>query len=235
MKHYFYYGGVSSADFNTYILRAPQFDSPKRDTEQIRVPGKNGTLTLDNERFENKEHKIEVYTEGDIQANMESLRAWLTESSAYMELKDTYNPDIYYMARFTDEIKEDKSDHNGVTYTLRFDRMPQRFLESGRIPITVTENRIIRNKTRFEAKPLIRAYGTGSFTISDVTISITSADDYTDIDCGLEEAYKDTLQDSKNDCITLTSGRFPVFKKGDNNIRLLGISRLEITPRWWTI
>ena len=233
--NYFYYDGVSSADYNTYIADVTQFDSPKRDVETIIVPGRNGTLTLDNGRYENKEHKYLVYVNGDLDNSLSALRSWLVNTSGYRELKDTLHPDEYYMARFTDEINVEKSDHLGAFLSLRFDRMPQRFLESGRLPITITASAAIRNKTRFNAKPLIRAYGTGRFTIQGVTIGITSADTYTDIDCELQEAYKDTLPNSRNANITLTSGKFPELIPGSNSVSLQGITRLEIKPRWWTI
>lgn len=235
MRDYFVYDGKSSVDFNTYIADATQFDSPKRDVEKIEVPGRNGDLTIDNGRYRNQEHKYTVYVDGMTSESMEDLRSWLMSASGYRELKDTLHPDEYYMARFTDEIKVEKSDRVAARLSLKFDRMPQRFLERGRIPISVEGARTIRNKTRYAAKPLIRAYGTGSFTISGVTIGITQADSYTDIDCELEEAYKDTLAVSKNAYITLANNKFPTLVPGDNTITLSGITRLEITPRWWTI
>lgn len=235
MRDYFYYDGKSSVDFNTYIADATQFDSPQRDIEKIEIPGRNGDLTLDNGRYKNQEYKYKVYVDEMISESTEGLRSWLTSTSGYRELKDTLHPDEYYMARFTDEIRVEKSDRMGAYLYLRFDRMPQRFLERGRIPISVAGTMIIRNKQRHVAEPLIRAYGTGSFTISGVTVRITQADSYTDIDCELEEAYKDTLANSKNAYIKLINSKFPTLVSGDNTITLSGITRLEITPRWWTI
>lgn len=239
MRHYFYYDGISSLEFNTCVLNSSQFDSPKRDTEEKKIPGRNGTLTIDNGRWENKEEWYEVLVWGnneyETRGNMEELRAWLNRTSGYRELKDSLDPDKYYMAKFTEEIKVDKSDHLGICTKLIFNRKPQRFLERGRFPITVTGRTEIWNSTKFEAQPLIRAYGTGSFTISGVTVEITSQDEYTDIDCDLQEAYKDELSEDRNGDITLSNGKFPVLNPEGNEVTISGLSRIEITPRWWTI
>jgi phage-related protein len=83
------------------------------------------------------------------------------------------------------------------------------------------------------ALPLIRAYGTGTFTINGITVQITSASSYTDIDCDLQECFKDTLATNCNGNVVLTT--FPELKPGENTISMSGITKLEITPRWWRL
>jgi phage-related protein len=85
----------------------------------------------------------------------------------------------------------------------------------------------------YDAKPLIRAYGTGYFSISGIRVNINSANVYTDIDCELQEAYKGTINCNGN--ITLVNGEFPILKSGENLIVISGLSKIELTPRWWTI
>ena len=64
-------------------------------------------------------------------------------------------------------------------------------------------------------------------------MTITSADQYTDIDCEIMDAYKGATNCNGN--IRTTDNKFPVLRAGQNNITKSGISRLEITPRWWTV
>ena len=108
-------------------------------------------------------------------------------------------------------------------------------LKAGEKPVEFTAAGSILNKQLTETKPLIRAYGTGSFSIGGVAIQITSANGYTDIDCDLQEAYKDTLATNCNANIVLTNGVFPTLKSGSNAITLSGITKLIITPRWWVL
>ena len=58
---------------------------------------------------------------------------------------------------------------------------------------------------------------------------------YTDLDCELMEAYKDTLATSKNANITLTDGKFFSLIPGANTISFTGLSKIEITPKWWRL
>lgn len=92
----------------------------------------------------------------------------------------------------------------------------------------------IENPTRFESQPLIRVYGTGILGVNGDSVVISQADQYTDIDCELMDAYKGL--ENRNQYVTLTNYNFPVLKPGTNYISLGGnITRVEITPRWWTI
>ena len=82
---------------------------------------------------------------------------------------------------------------------------------------------------------MVRAYGDGTLTINGITITISGSDTYTDIDCELQEAYKDTLSVSKNNTITLTSGEFFKLSSGDNAVSFTGMSKVIIIPRWWIL
>jgi phage-related protein len=64
-------------------------------------------------------------------------------------------------------------------------------------------------------------------------VTISSADEYTDIDCEIMDAFKGSVNCNSN--IQTTDNKFPVLRSGDNNITKTGITRLEITPRWWTV
>ena len=64
--------------------------------------------------------------------------------------------------------------------------------------------------------------------------TLKAADGYTDIDCDLEDAYKGSA--NKNGCLQLYSGEFPTLAPGENGITLgTGITKVEITPRWWSL
>ena len=235
MRDYFTIDGISSGDFGVFVAETNQFDAPKRDVQTVAVPGRNGTLTIDNGRYENQPKWYKAYVAKDIKANLAGLRDWILSKSGYRVLKDTLYPEESYQARYISGLEVDESDRIGAYFKIDFDRMPQRFLDAGNQIITLTAAGSIRNKYQEIALPLIRAYGTGIFSINGVTVRITSASEYTDIDCELQEAYKDTLATDKNSCVVLTNGVFPSLVPGANGVTMSGITRLEITPRWWMI
>ena len=116
-------------------------------------------------------------------------------------------------------------------FDLTFNCKPQRFLKSGEDAITFTSGGSVLNETMQTAKPLLRVYGTGTFSIGGATMTISSANVYTDIDCDLMNAFKGTTNCNGN-----ISGTFAALAPGDNAITLgSGITKIEITPRWWVL
>ena len=53
MIGYIVYGGKCSKDYGLYVSGSGTFNAPERDVDLVEVPGKNGTLVLDNGRFKN--------------------------------------------------------------------------------------------------------------------------------------------------------------------------------------
>lgn len=83
------------------------------------------------------------------------------------------------------------------------------------------------------AKPLIRVYGKGIVQIGKQTIEILKAPtEYIDIDCDIQDCFEGTV--NRNSYVSLTD--FPVLGPGSNGITLgTGITKVEITPRWWIL
>lgn len=233
MKEYLVYGGVNSLDYRIYIANVNQFDAPKKSVETIKIPGRNGTLSISDGSYENIDIVYNLYSTGDVRSNINAFKGAINALDGIYKLSDTYSPDHYRYARYIDAFTVETSDRKNAGFSVKFDCDPRKFLKSGDVKLEFTGGGQVKNPTLFEALPLIRAYGTGSFTIGDVSVAISSASTYTDIDCETQEAYKGATNCNGN--ITLTNGVFPSFKQGINSISKTGISKLEITPRWWTI
>lgn len=106
--------------------------------------------------------------------------------------------------------------------------------ENGSFKLKYTEDDTMANPTAFPSSPLLRAYGNGSFTMDGITVTITNATDYTDIDCDIMDCYEGTT--NRNNDVSFSSYNFPQLQPGDNQIDIVsGITVLEITPRWWRV
>lgn len=229
------YDGKSSLDFDAVASAYETFDSPVRDVESVSVAGRNGDLLTDNKRYENVDITYQVMIRHNFIQNYSNFRDYLLSKIGYRRLEDTMHKEFYRMARIKDAIEPDvgRGEHVG-TFDLKFDCKPQKFLISGDMAEEYTKNGVIFNSTQFDAKPLIRVYGTGELQIGDKTITISKASDYTDLDCDIQDAYKGL--DNCNQNVTITGYDFPVLKPGETGIRLgKGITKVEITPRWWTL
>lgn len=232
---YLTYGDTDSRFYGVGIYGDQLAKAPERDQKFIEVPGRDGDLILDNGRYKNITVSYKAYIIENYNENIMGLRNALMSKKGYQRLQDTINPEEYRLAKAIPfDIKEYGVLRAGE-FTMQFICKPQRFLVDGDIPLEFTSSASILNQYEEDAKPLIRAYGTGSFSIGGVTVQITSANVYTDIDCELQEAYKDTLATNCNGNIVLTDGVFPVLSHGENQITMSGITKLVITPRWWII
>lgn len=233
-QQYFTFDGKSSRDFAVWINGGGTFGSPARDITSVQIPGRNGDLTIDNGRFLNTDISYQAYISEDFRRNFDAFKAWMESRSGYKRLADSYHPEYFRRARLKESIQPNMGAFNKFgTFEVIFDCDPRKFLKEGEKKREYTASGSLKNPTRFEALPLMRVYGTGTVTIGSVAVTINTANVYTDIDCELQEAYKGSTNCNGN--ITLGSGEFPKLKEGTNNIYLSGVSKVELTPRWWTI
>lgn len=234
MRNYFVLDGKSSSDFGTWVASSTMFDGAEHDDEVIEIPGRNGAIVFSNGRYRNVSAKVSCYMPYDVLPNADGLRAYLSSKHGYVRYEEAYKPDEYRMARFVGPFTVSASDRVGAAFELNFDCKPQRFLKSGEIPVAYTATGWLYNPTLYPARPLIRCYGTsGTVTVNGVQVGVTGCTTYCDIDCDLMEVYEGAT--NRNGTTTLTSGEFPTLAPGENAISFTGFSRVEITPRWWTI
>ncbi len=237
MRHLLTLNGKSMRDFALVISGEDSWKKPTPDVERLSIPGRNGDLVFSNHRYENVEIKYHAGITKDFDQNFTALSNYLLSLTGYQRLEDSYHPDVYRMALLESAlVPETTAKNKEGQFDLIFSCKPQMFLKSGEQKVVLTGNGSIYNPTMFESKPLLRIYGTGLVGIGGETITITAADGYTDIDCDIEEAYKDTAAINCNGNIELSSDDFPVLVPGINQITLAsGITKIEIVPRWWKI
>lgn len=229
------FNGRSTKDFGVYISGSGTWGAPERDVEHIEVPGRNGDLTIDNKRFKNISVTYPAFIARGFDRKFDDFRAFMVSSPGYHRLEDDYHPDEYRMAEYYEALEPSVGTLNrSGQFELRFYCKPQRFLKNGERETEFTAAGQIYNPTSFEAKPLLRVYGTGALGVGSETITISSASVYTDIDCDIKDAFKGATNCNGN--IRLSSGDFPTLKPGYTGISFgSGITRVVVWPRWFTI
>lgn len=236
MRNYFILDGTDSRDFGLYLNGAGTFDSPSRAVEFIQVPGRNGDLIGLPTRLQNGIYRYtEAFICRDFAANLAAFRAFLLSKTGYKRLTDSYHPDTFRLVAFTGPLEPQVTRRNDAgRFDIELPCMPQRFLLSGETAVTITATGSITNPTRFPVRPLLRVYGAGTVGVGSVNITISAADVYTDIDCETGRSYKGATP--RDRYVTLSSIDFPYLQPGTNGIALgTGITRVEITPRWYTV
>ncbi len=231
----FNFDGVISSDYGVYINGGGTYNAAPRDFTTVEIPGRDGVLTLDNGRFDVIRHSYAAFIVPDFNTNVQGLRNALMSKRGFKRLTDGYHADEFYLAYYEDGLIVNPSDNlKEGRLTITFTRDPRRYLLTGEDTVSFTASGAIVNPTLFPSRPLLRVYGSGVVGIGDAYITITDADEYTDIDCDMREAYKGTV--SKNYNITLTGDDFPTLEPGANGIELqTGITRVDVTPRWYRL
>ena len=235
MINFLTFAGKNCRDFGVIISGAKSFGTAERDVEQISIPGRDGDLFYDNGRFKNVTIAYDAYISRNFIENYNGFNAWLLSHGGYCRLEDSYQPEIFRMARFTAGLQSEPVIRLGVVaFSIVFNCKPQKFLKSGEAPMALTAAGKVYNPTRFPAKPLVRCYGSGgTVTINGTPVTVTGCSAYADIDCELMEVYEGAT--SRNGTTTLVNGAFPELDPGENAVSFTGWNRVEIIPRWWTI
>jgi len=106
--------------------------------------------------------------------------------------------------------------------------------DTGDVTVTITGATVFNNPSPFNAKPLIRAYGIGTFRINDNVVTIANHDKpYIDIDCELQECYYEG--ENMNAYVSFSGNDYPELVPGDNYVLMVGVTKLDVTPRWWIL
>lgn len=133
------YNGQSSEDFGLHVTYRPDYDLPVRDVEEITLPGRDGTILYDNGRYDKTERKYAM-TFGDEDVDFYDMAIkmskWLNSSpSKYVRLSDSYEPDVYRLARFVPDGPILPVLENAGGLEVTFECLPQRFYKTGEDPI----------------------------------------------------------------------------------------------------
>lgn len=238
------FNGINSASYGVYIAGDAVYNAPERSVEMITIPGRNGTVAMDGGRFENIEVTYPAFIGKSSQASfagsVADFRNAILSAVGYQRLTDDYNPDEYRLAVYKSGFEVDPKIYNRAgEFNLTFDCKPQRYLISGEATTVFTAAGTITNPTRFSSSPLLKVTGAGVVGIGDYSFTLTglsSQEIY--IDCEIMEAWQMVggVKVSRNDYVQYAGNEFPTLAPGENGVGLgSGITRIEITPRWWRL
>lgn len=263
----FTYDGINSLENGVYITGEAVYNAPERDIEMVAIPGRNGDLAIDQGRYNNIEVTYPAglygHDQPDFASKIRDFRNMLTARFTYLRLTDEYNPDEFRLALYKSGLEVNPAAyHQAGEFGITFECKPQRFLNSGEVPVDVykheylTDHNLdpitdhngnpidinamsgeVTNPTPYECKPLIIAPSSGAVHMGNISIEIggdSSKDIY--IDCDSMEIY--TMQGeamvSAADLVTFTPNQFPVMPPGENTFAST-IPDIQIIPRWWIL
>lgn len=229
-----WFNKISSDDIGVIVEKFPSRPIPRRKSETVSVPGRNGDILFQQNAFENVTQNYDIYVSAkDVKLHNIAAKVaqWLLQTG-YLRLEDSYEPDVFRMAYYSGGIDiENLLDEYGrctITFTCR----PERYLKSGEYPVTLAKNQVLINPTSYPAKPLIKVSGSGDghLFVGDNEIALTGINGYLVIDSDIMDCYK-----GSENCNSKMTGEFPMLS-GITPFAWNGnITGVEVTPRWYTI
>ena len=195
LLNYLTYDGFDSRDFGVFLSGEGAFDAPARRGEMISIPGRNGSLFMDEGVFENitVEYPAFIGTgyEAIFRTKLGDLRSALTSRGNYKRLTDTYHPDEFRLGVYREGLEVDPQHITRAgNFTMKFDCKPQRYLVSGEDPIVLTAPAMITNPTLFYSKPLLKVIGNGIVRLEPYEFIVSGNDGEIWIDSEIMESYK---------------------------------------------
>ena len=257
MSHWewFTFDGLKSSDYGVWISGEATFNAPERDVSVVEIPGRNGTLTLDNGRWKNVTVTYPCFMSGDFREGFDAFKNAILPKYGYLKLEDTYHPTGYRLARIYGGINPKPGPYNrSAKFDLTFDCYPQFYLypKGNLFPsvISTTTNPYTIEDIPLVSKsnPVIIAtflglpYGdkSGSITVGDHTMT------WTDLPYASGDENAFTI-DSANKTITMKkqgvvtdvsayfSGEFFEILPPTTQISYTGALILAIEPKWWSL
>lgn len=235
--HFFCFNGKSSRDFQVNISGEDTWRKPAPIMDRVTVPGRNGEVVSFTGAYENVTVPYHCGIVRGFDDRYTAFVNFLLSSPGYRRLEDSYHSEYFRLASINSlgDPSLTRLNRSGE-FDIEFTCKPQTFLKVGEKKLVFTEAGTLYNPTLYSAKPLIRVYGTGELSVGSEFVTIMAADEYTDLDCELEDAYKDNSANNCNGNIRLSGDHFPVIPAGRHGVAFSGgITRVEIIPRWWRL
>ena len=230
----FYYNGYYSNEMGLIVEEKSIHNGPQPDFELISVPGRNGDVVLDHNRFKNVEVSYTVSFIGT-KEKAAALRQWLCRSADYGYLFDSEQPDHFRYAVLISQLNIEQILCNVGRAKLIFSCKPYIYRKDGVYAEKYTQSGFtLTNPEDYPSVPDITIYGSGtislninyrSYTIKDVSNHVT-------LDGELMNAYAGSAL--LNDKIQFTE--WPTLRRGTNTIEWIGnVRSVYIAPNWRTL
>lgn len=215
-------------DFGIIVTKKPNIPIPQRNVEYIKVPGRNGSLAIDEGTYDNIIIAIDCgFKDKSFVEKIDEIKAWL--SGKEDKLIFSNDEEKYYPAQVVNSYDIIPSIKNLAQFTVAFNCQPYKMsLNNGKK--TITNSTSISNPGSLYSEPSLKVYGSGnlSVTVNSDTFSILDVIDYVTIDSTLKDCYKDNQPVNNK-----MNGDFPIFKTGKNQISWIGnVEKIDIIPNW---
>ncbi len=220
--------GTTASSKSVTVLKYPEIVKPTLRVETVKVPGRDGELTLSGmPSYEAMVLECECMVPSV--DKISAAAAWLTGRGDLVLGND---PTYAYDAQVIDEIRFEKilRGHAHRRFTVPFLCQPLKKKAATEPNIELTAPGMVVNIGHVPSRPLIKIEGSGNvvLAVGAYSLSITGISTSILIDSDLGMATNGTVNESYK-----VSGEWPLLVVGNNAVGWTGtVSKVTITPRW---
>ena len=237
----FAYGGILSKDMGLVVSNETTQTSPEASISFQNIPGRDGSLIIDNKRLNNFIYPIHTYlrpeSDLDIHEAAARISQWLKGDVRYHELFLSWDPRYIYKAVYNEQFSITDILPRFGKIALNFKCHPIKYLVIGQQTLEITSGQTLLNPEKRAAKPLIAISGTGNITLKKNGANwliLSAIDGSITVDSESKSVYKNSNEFEKMNA-TL-SPLFPLLDEGPNVITWAETGfTVNITPRWEAI
>jgi len=222
--------GTTASSKSVTVLKYPEIVKPTLRVETVKVPGRDGELTLSGmPSYEAMVLECECMVPSV--DKISAAAAWLTGRGDLVLGND---PDYAYDAQVIDEIRFEKilRGHAHRRFTVPFLCQPLKKKAVTESDIELTAPGTVVNIGHVPSRPLIKIQGSGNVVLAvgaySLAITGISTSILIDSDLGMATNAAGTVNESYK-----VSGAWPLLVVGNNSISWAGaVTKVTVTPRW---
>ena len=201
-------------DMQTVVDFSTSFGNPERSYEYVEIMGKNGSLVIDNNRFNDLEIDFPAFILKDFIPNYRNLMAFLNSQKGYQRLETSHEPDHYRKALFLGTVQPEPTQFlKKGSFTLPFRVHPQRYLKSGDIPVSASSQ-----SNTYTGNPVSIDNPSGISAVSSLSVALNPQQNLNGYDAPwVGGAGKNKAQDFtevENVCEKISDHTFIIHRKG---------------------
>ena len=248
VTRYFIIGSVDSRYYGIDVRGIDGFGSAERDVTTVSIPGRNGSLTIDNGGYKDVSYKYECimyvkYPE-DFEKNFSAFRDAISAlQGSNVEIHDSYHPFDYVIGRVDGGLSPDITENAAGAVYAKFDvkitRKPQRYLRN--VPgmhdfmlVSAGSTVTLTNPTNQTAYPVINVIsGTGQLVFGSCYITVNTNPGNLIINTQDQEITANGS--NANGDVSLDTGNFPTLKPGSTTVITPSGMSLFITTHFWRL
>lgn len=148
-----YAGKDFRQDLGLYVDSIESYDTPKKSYTFHEVLGRNGSLAVDDHRFEDHEETFNCYIRQDFVPNFRNVQAFLNSLKGYQRLERSNEPDYFEMGLYEGEISPRPTQLlQAGAFPFRLRLHPEKWLKSGETAVDAasTSETLEGNPIQFE-------------------------------------------------------------------------------------